>query len=367
MANDLGPYDGFSATLNQTVQYGFPYFLGRIYLTNFSSLKKLVIAIFLGGLVYVPLCLYEVKMSPQLHRMVYGYEGTRSFLQSIRLGGYRPTVFMRHGLSVAMWMMAATLIGIWLWQSGMLKKLWNIPMTWLIGGMMITFILLKSTGAYVYLLYGLVVLFTAKWFRNAIPLLFLIFSISFYLFLGATGNFAGQNADQVISFVSQIVPPERVESLAFRFDNEEALVQKAMKQPILGWGGWGRNRVFDYNYADELVDVSITDSLWIMSYGVNGAVGLFSIFAVSLLPPLVFLLRYPARIWFHPQVAPAAIVAIILPLYMLDCTINNQFNPVFMVMSGALSGFVLTKANPITRRVISTQTRRNLTDNTNLI
>ena len=57
----------------------------------------------LGGLIYVPLCLFEVRMSPQLHNMVYGF-AQHSFGQTVRGGGWRPMVFMQHGLAVGLFM-----------------------------------------------------------------------------------------------------------------------------------------------------------------------------------------------------------------------------------------------------------------------
>ena len=247
LSNGLGAYDGLSQTLSQTVQYGFPYFLGRIYFNNLVGLRQLAINIFISGLIYLPLCLYEIRMSPQLHRMVYGYF-SHSFAQTIRYGGFRPTVFMLHGLEVGMWMMAVTLIGIWLWQAKVIKEVKGIPIKWLVVALIITFILIKSTAAYGYLLFGIIILFMAKWFRTKIPLLVLIIGISLYVGLASTGNFSTKNAEPILSTMSNIFGEDRVQSLEFRLDNEEILVEKALERPILGWGGWGRNRVYDYNW-----------------------------------------------------------------------------------------------------------------------
>ncbi len=339
ISNGLGVYDGISAILDKTVSFGVPYFLGRIYLNNLAGLRQLAMGIFIGGLVYIPLCLYEAKFSPQLHMIVYGYHGIRQFGQSIRLGGYRPNIFMQHGLSVGMWMMAASLIGIWLWQAGILKKLWHIPITVLLVILIVTFVLVKSTGAYIYLGYGILIMVSAKWFRTAFPLLLLIAIVSSYIYMGATGNFSGAQADQIVVTAQNLAGPDRAQSLEFRLDNEEILGEKARQRMILGWGGWGRNRVYD---PDTGEDISVTDSLWIITFGVNGIVGLFSVFGSSLLPAFSFFwLRYPASTWFNPKVAPVAMLAVVTTLYALDCTLNNQANPVFTLASGGIAGVVL--------------------------
>jgi hypothetical protein len=344
LSNGLGVYDGLVASLTAIVTYGVPYFIGRIYFNNLTGMRQLVTGIFFGGLVYVPLCLLEIAISPQLHRLVYGYHGIREFTQSVRYGGFRPTVFMQHGLAVGMWMMAATLIGIWLWQAKVINKIAGVPISWFIPVLLVTFVLLKSTGAYIYLLYGVAILLTAKWLRTALPLLVLIVMIFSYTLMGASGAITPERSEQIVSIAEDTVGADRAHSLDFRFSNEELLVGKARQKMIFGWGGWDRNRVFEYNYLDELVDTTITDSLWIIAFGVNGLVGLIAIFSSSLLPALSFFyFCYPASSWFHPKVAPAAILATITTLYMLDCTLNNQPNPVFTLASGAIAGLVLTQ------------------------
>ena len=345
MSNGLGAYDGLAQSLQQTVSYGIPYFLGRIYLNNLLGLRHLAIAIFTSGLIYAPLCLYEGRMSPVFHGMVYGYVDVRAFSQGFRYGSFRPTVFMEHGLAVGMWMMAATLIGIWLWQAGIVKQVWGIPIMWLVIGLLVTFILVKSTGAYLYLLLGCIIMFVAKKFRTALAMLLIIAAMSSYLYMGATGVFNSDRIDGAVSALELIVEPSRASSLGYRMSNEELLSAKARQRPIFGWGGWGRNRIYQESWTGELVDVSITDSLWIIAFGINGSVGLIALFSSSLLPAISFFwLRYPARFWFKSEIAPAALLSVVITLYMLDCTLNNMPNPVFTLSSGGIAGLVLNKS-----------------------
>ena len=51
----------------------------------------IAVGIFIGGLVYAPLCLIEMRLSPQLHRWIYGYMAN-AFAHSVRGEGYKPTV-----------------------------------------------------------------------------------------------------------------------------------------------------------------------------------------------------------------------------------------------------------------------------------
>ena len=334
ITNDLSWYDGVSAVVEQTVTWGLPYYLGRVYLNNLDGLRKLTIGIFIGGLIYVPLCLLEIRISPQLHRIFYGFYARNDFSQEIRYGGYRPTVFMEHGLMVGAWMMAAALLGCWLWKAGVIKQLWSIPIKWLVTALLITVVLVKSTGAWLLLAIGIVILFVANWFRTSFLVLLISVAISLYVYLGVTGNFPGE---QIVSVVSQVFHEERAQSLEFRFDNEKILSDKARQKMMFGWGGWGRNHVYD----EWGKDISVTDSLWIIAFGANGAVGVISLIASLLLPVIGFLQRYSTNLWFNPKLAPAASLTVLLALYVLDCVLNSMINPIYTLACGGIAGLVL--------------------------
>jgi hypothetical protein len=341
ITNGLGAYDGFSSVLIQTVTWGVPYFLGRIYLDNFTGLRQLAMGIFWGGLIYVPLCLFEIKMSPQLHRLIYGFS-PYSFAQSVRYGGYRPSVFMQHGLEVGMWMMAATLIGIWLWKSGVVRQLQGISVVWPISALLMTFILVKSTGAYFLLVLGITVMFVSWQFRSSIVITLSILVISFYL--GQSVLTETHFTKQIIASLQEVAPRERVNSLKFRFDNEKLLADKAKKKIAFGWGGWGRNRVYQYGWDGKSIDISVTDSLWIVAFGQNGFIGLSSVFLTFLVPTIGFLQRYPATMWFYPNVAPAAAIAVVLILYAIDSLSNALINPIFILACGGIAGVTANKS-----------------------
>lgn len=329
-ANGLSP---ISPTTSQIVTWGLPYFIGRIYLSDLAGMRHLAVGIFAGGLVYAPLCLLETRIAPTLHLRVYGFHARADFSQTMRYGGYRPTVFLEHGLWVGVWMMAAALLGVWLWKTKALKKFNGIPVLRLVIGLVITLIIVKSTGAYLYFLIGLGVLLVAGWLRTSLPVIILILALSTYLYLGASGTL--YTIPQVQAFVAGATD-DRSGSLAFRIVNEEALSRKARQQLIFGWGDSGGNRIYD----EEGQDISITDSLWIIAYGLQGAVGLISFTGSLFVPSLGFCFssRYPPSTWANPKVAPAAALAVILILYMLDSALNAMVCPVFLVAAGGIAG-----------------------------
>jgi hypothetical protein len=161
LSNGLGTYDGLSGCLGQFTTWGLPYLIGRIHFDSLESVAVLTKWLFYAGLVYLPFCLIEVRMSPQLHSWVYGYF-QHSFAQTRRLGGWRPVVFMQHGLMVGMWMCMTSLIGIGLWKKRLPNSLFGQPIIYFIVGLLITAILCKSSGAILLLALGWIVLVGMK-------------------------------------------------------------------------------------------------------------------------------------------------------------------------------------------------------------
>jgi hypothetical protein len=72
--NDLGPYDGLFFAASTFIGWGTAYILGRAFFGDRDGLRALVVAVFVGGLVYIPFCLWEIRMSPHLHEWVYGFQ-----------------------------------------------------------------------------------------------------------------------------------------------------------------------------------------------------------------------------------------------------------------------------------------------------
>ena len=92
-----------------------PFLIGWQYLGTARAHREIFKALLAAGLAYSVLMLFEVRMSPQLHKMVYGYF-PHSFAQQVRWGGFRPVVFMNHGLTVAFFAMTVFIAALALWR-----------------------------------------------------------------------------------------------------------------------------------------------------------------------------------------------------------------------------------------------------------
>jgi hypothetical protein len=330
ITNGLGLYDGMATLLRYVFTWGFPYLVGRLYFSDLTGLREFALGILIGGLVYVPLCLLENLISPQLHFLLYGFY-QHSFAQTYRWGGWRPMVFMDHGLMVAVWMMSAFLVGFWMWMTGALKKINKFPIAWIVVVLLFTFLMARSTGAWALALMGGGVLLSVKKLKRSILVTCLVMIPVLYMGFRATGLWDGYNLQK---FVAENISMDRALSLYTRMENENIVVEKSLQRPLFGWGGWGRSRVYD----EEGTDITVTDGLWIIILGEHGLVGLSVFTLVFLLPIGLFLRHYPVKTWILPQVAPAAVLSILLVLYMIDCLLNAMVNPIFTVAAGGLTG-----------------------------
>lgn len=346
--NGLGLYNGMSVLLTQVVTWGIPYFIGRLYLGSLAGLRELAIGIFIGGMAYVPLCLFEVRLSPQLHRMVYGFF-PHKFGQTIRYGGFRPQVFMQHGLEVGIWMLAATLIGIWLWKTGSMKQIFGMPVAPMLPILLGTFVLCKSTGAWGLCVLGLFILFFVTTFRTALPMFLIVGMIMFHLGTSTFSHPVHSRALVDFLYTTPLGPTGRVQSLEFRVDNEELLGDYAKRRFWFGWGGFNRNRPVDEKTGKFL---GIPDSLFIVHFGIRGAIGLFSTFTIFLLPIVATIWRKgPVQSWAQPDRAPVGVLVTILLMYATDCLLNAMTNPIFIVTMGGLNSYAFSKERvPLRRR-----------------
>jgi hypothetical protein len=345
ITNGLGFYDGIVAISYQTTDWGLPYLIGRLYFNDLKGLRELAIGVVIGGMVYVPLCWYEIRFSPQLHRLLYGYHQF-SFEQSRRDGDFRPVVFMQHGLAVGLWMGACAVTAFWLWRSKVVKHIWDIPIGLIFFTLMVTTYFCHSLGATILMLVGLAILALTQWTRSPAWILALVLTAPTYMFVRGTGLWTGQD------LVNDIAKhdPERAESLRTRLNSEPAFVSKAMEQPLFGWAGWNRFRQLDA----EGNGIGIPDALWIIALGHNGLVGLIAL-TLALILPLVLLWRQiPVEFWVHPGAAPAAALAVLCGLYMCDNLFNAMINPIFLLGAGGICGLTFSMRRPTSVRSFAT-------------
>jgi O-antigen ligase len=342
LSNDLGAYDGLSEMVKQIVTWGLPYFIGRLYFGDLASLRDLATGVALGGLVYAPLCLFEIKMSPQLHTWVYGFH-QHDFRQAVRGDLWRPTVFMQHGLAVGTFMASAALASFWLWYSGSVRKLFNIPMVWVFGVILVTTALTRSALAVALLAAGIGALLLLKHGRMRVAIACMAMVPFVYVGLRTAGGWSGQ---ELLDVSTMTMGEGRATSLHTRLYSEDVLWSRASQRPLFGWGGWGRNMEYD---RETYLSLAIPDGLWIIIAGTNGMAGL-AMFAAAMLAGVWRMFRNArAWQWRHPAMAGAVTMAMLLIIHMCDNLLNAMINPIFVLGAGGLAGLVYRSARTAPR------------------
>jgi hypothetical protein len=344
VSNELGLWDGCSNVLKNSLTWGLPYLFGRMYFDSFDKVRTLAKAIFIGGLVYIPFCIVEMRMSPQFYNWIYGSRPRVSTLHARRYGGWRPTVFLETGLELGMWMTAASLLGFALWYSGALRKLWGIGTGGLLLVLLVTTLLCKSTGSFLLLIGGTGIFLVMRWFRNPWPVLCLVMVPLLYIPIRGSGLNDGA---EIVALVDMVFGAQRAESLGFRFYNEDLLGARAWESPWVGWGGWSRERVLN-EYGEDL---TVLDGMWIGLFGKYGLLGLSSFFAAFLLAPTAACFRFARPRWRAEDAGPLLAVCLLLMLYMVDCLLNAMDNALYPLCLGAVTTVFLQP----TRKLIGSQ------------
>ena len=331
LSNGLGWYDGLSGVWTNISVWGTPYLAGRTYIDDNAKLRDLCFALVIGGGVYLPLCIYEIRMSPQLSNFIYGFF-PHSFAQHVRYGGFRPIVFMQHGLMVSLWMALTSTAAFWLWRSGQIKHVKGFPFSFFVFSMVITTILCKSANGWIALLFG----FGSFLFYRSMKsvLLFQCFFLFYfgYVLLRLSGLFS---STQIIDISSKIFDPARVSSLAVRLMQEDLFVEKTIQRFFLGWGGYQRGWPVDENTGVALI--GMIDSQWLIAFNTFGFLGLLFLIAMLWVGPRAALKSVSLQIKDSSclMIEPV-LLSIIVLLFLVDSLVNGMINPVYIFISGAL-------------------------------
>jgi hypothetical protein len=303
-----------------------PLLMARHFLSQADHHRDILWALLIAGLVYSPLMLLEVRLSPQLNIWIYGYF-QHLFEQMIRGDGFRPIVFLQHGLWVAFFGMTAAMAGLALARTERSRHslLLLVAGAYLIG----VVILCKSLGAMIYavaLIPVILLLGTMMQVRLAALLAFL--ALVYPLAKGAHVV----PDDQILAYARSI-DAERAHSLEFRFDMETVLLARAEQKPVFGWGIWGRHHEFDPQSGQRL---TITDGRWIVVIGTLGWVGFLAEFGLLIWPMLLLWWRTRAQGQVVPPVT--GMLAVLLGVNIFDLIPNATITPLTWLIAGAILG-----------------------------
>ncbi len=318
------PRDVISLTSN-AVLWIIPLLLAWRFLRTPEDHRQLLIAVVILGLIYTLLILFELRMAPQLNKWIYGYF-PHSWRQHLRGGGYRPIVFLRHGLWVGFFLFSVVLAAMALSR----EKTPARPLLILAGiWCFVVLALSRNLGATLLAVVFLPVVLTLGLRMQIRIASFAALVLLSYPLLSQVGLTPVSKLLEIV----QARSPERAESLQFRLDNEQLLLDRAMEKPLFGWGGYSRQRVFD----ERGRDLTVTDGLWIITIGQGGWVRYLTFFGL-LCAPIMFLRRAVRRKPITPAIAGMAVIMAANFIYIIP---NSTLSPIAFLMVGAMAAYVL--------------------------
>ena len=319
------PVDAVKLALQNVLTLA-PFYSGLRYLSSDEGRRLLLRSLPIAAGFYSLLMLFEIRMSPNLHRMVYGFTST-TFGQQVRSGGgYRPVVFLFNGLEVALFTAMAVIAAIIAMRAKW--RLFTLPAGVTATYLAALLLLCKTLGSVFYVMVaGPIALFTKPKTWVTISCVIVAIICAYPLL---------RNYDIVplnrVSAAAGTISADRAGSFQVRVVNENKLLARANQKPYFGWGTWGRNRVYDEASGK---DDSITDGAWIIRFGMFGWVGylsLFGLFAVSI---------FSAREGVKGPVTTSSIMlgglTLLLAVNLTDLIPNADLLPFTYVMAGSIA------------------------------
>jgi hypothetical protein len=321
--NGLKLYDALAGVMNQAVLL-LPMLLARKYLATAQDHRQLLRILMIAGLAYSVPMLIEIRLSPQVHTWIYGFF-PHSFGQTYRFGGWRPMVFLEHGLVLALFTAMAFLAAAALWRTAAKDKRPRLLLATLWLCMML--VLCRSIGALMLaaMIAPLILIFGHR--TQMLAAMGIAMIVLLYPTIRGSGVVT---APGIISVTEKFIP-SKVGSIGLRVRNEDQLLARAAERPVFGWGGWGRSRVYD-EYTGQ--DLSVTDGAWVIIIGGNGWVGYLGTFGLLTLPIFgLFRLRADPGVTLETSA-----LCLILALNLLDLLPNSGLTLITWTLAGALMG-----------------------------
>ncbi len=328
----MGPYDGFTGAIAAAIDI-IPFILGYLVLSSPQALRAWLRALVLGALAYAPLMLLEIRVSPQINVWVYGFFA-HDFGQMMRYGGFRPMVFLTHGLWVAIFTASAVLAAAVRLRDRAIDGAARGQRLAILAGLLMLLVLCKSLASILYavLLVPLILLAPPRvQFRLAAVLALVVL---FYPLL----RWVEALPVRAVSDFVMGLDADRGGSLEFRLMNEDVLLARAAEKPLTGWGGWNRNHEVD-PFSGRVT--TVTDGKWIVQMSGGGLIGFLWMF--GLLSGSVLRAGRAVRRAASSSDIPAAGLALIVAANLVDLIPNGTLTSLTWVSAGVLAGWAVRR------------------------
>jgi hypothetical protein len=328
LANQLTLWGGFRGALYLFLAWAVPFLLGRHCFSDRQSLLLAAKVIVVAGILYSPICLFELFTGPQFCAHLYGYQPYR-WIGASRYLGFRPVGFLEDGNQLGIWMASSAMTASALWARGLAIRVLGMPVKWAAILLIGVTLLCQSVGS-ILLLCLLVPLACLSRPRSLrIGLAAILFGTVLFAVLQLSHHIPWRELSKNNPIAHSIADNLRGlgrKSLGWRLGRDETQAAIALRKPTLGFGTWdwwqrGGTRPWD---------------LWLLIFGMYGALGVLAI-ALLFSFPIV-----RAAYFSMPGAAPelssllTALATLIL-MSALDSLLNGAFLLPYLLIVGGLS------------------------------
>jgi hypothetical protein len=335
MANHLAPREGIRGVLYVLLAWAVPYFLGRHCFSDRQSLLLAARAIAVTGILYSPICLFELLTGPQAYAHLYGFQPYR-WIGAARYFGFRPVGFLEDGNQLGIWMASSALIASALWARGLAVRVLRLPVKWAAAYLIGVTLLCQSVGSI--LLLGL--LFPLACFNSRrslrIGIAVVLLGSILYAGLQLSHRIPWRKLSETNPIAHSIADELRGlgrNSLGWRLSRDETQAAIAIRKPLLGFGEWNWWKSSGARPWD----------LWLLVFGMYGTFGALAM-ALVLAGPIVRAACFPP-----PGASPEltfllAAFAMLLFMSALDSLLNGAIILPYVLLVGGLSS--TSSSNP---------------------
>jgi hypothetical protein len=319
---------GLIAIAYQSIAWGVPWFLGRRYFFNATSLLLAAKACVIAAACYIPICLVEIATGPQFYSFFYGYQPYQ-WVGAGRYIGYRPVGFLEDGNQLGIWMAAATLLAAVLVFRKLTDRILGLPAAWVAAALAVITLLCQSVGSILLLvvLLPLALLKSRSVLRASIAILILgIVVFALFRMTSLVSLRALAESNGFLHSIADHLNNIGRHSLAWRLARDESHMRVALRHPLLGWGQWDWWRTGDTRPW----------GLWLLVFGMYGLVGLAALGAIFFLP--VLRTASPtAKMWNANEFALRTAIVGLTLMVAFDSLLNSALIVPYLLLMGGLA------------------------------
>ena len=332
LANRLPIAWGLAQSRHLALAWGVPYLLGRVYLGDNESLRRLGKGWVVTGLLAAPFCLLEFAAQPFLYGLVYG-ENPYQIVGMRRPILYRPMLFAEDGNQLGIWIATAAVAAVWLRRSRSLGTVLTIPDRLVAPGLVVLCLLCQSHGSIALLLAALL----GIWLLSRHPASGKVGSwkvgvMSALILLAATSSVA--EAAGLRERVRSLFLDLGKQSFTWRLARYQELFGTALAHPLLGWG----RPDWPLEQGQTFVD-PVSLGLWLFALGMYGTIGLAVSTLVLVLPVVEVWKWLPARSWLNATCSGATLAAVLLAVNVADSLFNSTLLLPLLAGAGGMNSW----------------------------